>query len=411
MKKILLGVVGALVLVAVAAALWFYRPWSDYAPSDVLAWRNMDSRVEAYRTMDQVFPSREIPASHSPVDLPRNLQPLKIQYTYNGKVRTLDDYARDYDITGLMVVKDGEVVFEQYWRGETAEDRHTSWSVAKSFIATLVGVALKEGKIDSLDDPAGKYAPIYQGTDYGDISIENLLTMSSGIDFNENYEETGSDIRKLFFDTFVLHKDIDKFVRGYHQNRPAGQDFDYLSPNTSVLGAVISGAYGGKTLSSLVGEKIADPMGMAEGSWLLDRNAKNGKELAYCCINLRLEDFAKFGMLYANEGLVGGEQLLPPGWGTYVGTPPGPTHMEDLIKKGALYGYGHHFWVPQHAEGAFFAAGYNAQFVWIDPRRNIVLAMTSADRKYPAENREAHSLHRAAVEAAAALDVPAGRSP
>lgn len=403
-KKGLIGLGTLIVGLAVVFAGWFYRPWSEYSPAEVLEWRDMDDRVPAYRAMKDVFPSREIPSSPNVVTLPRDLHELDIRYTYNGFERTLEDYAADYDITGLMLVKDDKVVFEKYWRGETADDLHTSWSVAKSFIATLIGVAIKEGKIESLDDPAEKYAPIYTGTDYGRTSIRHLLMMSSGIEFNEDYEVIGSDIRKLFFNTFILNKDIDKFVRAYQRNREPGTDFEYQSPNTSVLGAVISGAYGGTPLATLAGEKIFAPAGMQGGNWLLDRNTDKGKELAYCCINIRLEDYAKFGLLYMNEGLgVQGEQVLPEGWGEFVGTAPDAAHMEDVIAQGGQYGYGHHFWVPQNADGAFFAAGYNAQFVWIDPKRRIVLAMTSADTKYPDTNKETHSLHWAAVNAAAAL--------
>lgn len=402
-KQILWGaglVIGAIV---VAAALWFFRPWSDYSPAGVIASRDAKDRAPIYRAMHEVYPYRVIEGAAAPKPIPRDIRELDIRYDYLGTERTLDAYAADFAITGLMLVRGGKVVHEQYWHGLEPEDQHTSWSVAKSIIATLIGVAVNEGRIESLDDPVEKYAAIYAGTDYGKTSVRHLMAMSSGIDFNENYEETGSDIRKLFFNTFLLHKDVDRFVRRYQQNRPAGQDFEYQSPNTTVLGAVLSGAYDGTTLSALAGEKLFQPNDMSEATWLLDRNAEDGKELAYCCVNMRLEDYAKFGLLYTNKKAANGARILPEGWGEFVGTPPATTHTDGAIAAGKQYYYGHHFWVPVDAKGAFFAAGYNGQFVWIDPERDIVLAMTSADTKYPGSNSEAHFLHRAAVDAVARL--------
>lgn len=399
MRKVLMGVGTVTLILAAVALSWYFRPWSVYSPAKVMEGRNAEDRVAYYRNMEAYFPYRTIAGSPDVRTLPRALRPLSIQYTHEGEARTLADYAADRDITSLMVVRDGNVILEEYWRGETADSRHTSWSVAKSFVATLVGIAVKDGKIDSLDDPVEKYAPLYQGTDYGRTTVRQLLMMSTGIDFEESYEAQGSDIRKLFFNTFLLNKDIDKFARVYDRNKEPETEFLYQSSNTAVLGAVVSGAYGGMPLADLAATGIFAPLGMESGTWLLDRHAPDGKELGYCCINLRLEDYAKFGLLYLNGGVAQGEQVLPEGWAEFVRTVPNAaTHQPKVVEGQQQNGYGHHFWIPPEQDGVFFAAGYNGQFVWIDPRTQTVVAMTSADRAYPG-HREAFALLRAASTA------------
>lgn len=401
MKKLLIGVGATLAVLVVAGGAWFYRPWAPYSPAKVWEGRNAEDRSEFYRSMSSVFPNREIPGAPDATELPRDLRNLDIAYEAGGERRTLEDYAATYDITGLMVVKDGRVVLERYWRGETAEDLHTSWSVAKSVIALLIGAAIEDGRIDSLDDPAAKYAPIYRGTDFGETSIRHLLAMSSGIDFVEDYEAVGSDMRKLFFNVFFLNRDVDKFVRRYERDREEGSDFVYQSPNSIVLAAVIRGAYG-ENLSSVVQEKLFVPLGLHGGNWLLDRNAKSGKELGYCCLNIRLEDFARLGLFVLNDGVAEGDRIVPEGWIDLVGTPPQETHKDIPGKNG--FGYGYHFWLPGGEDGVVAMAGYNGQAVWVDRERELVVAMTGADRKYPGENTEFAAMLGAALDAAAAED-------
>lgn len=400
MKRNLMIAGGVVLGVVVLSAAWFYRPWAPYSPAKVWEGRNAEDRVAFYRNMEEYFPYREIEASSSQVELPRDIQPLEIVYTHNGASRTLADYARDHDITGLMAVKGGTVVLEEYWRGEDADDLHTSWSVAKSVISILIGMGIQDGVIDSIDDPAEKYAPVYKGTDFGQTSIRHLLMMSSGIDFIEDYEAIGSDMRKLFFNVFFLNRDVDKFVRVYERENEPGTEFVYQSPNTIVLAAVIRGAYGDQ-LTAIVHEKLFEPLGLGNGTWLLDRNAKSGKELGYCCMNIRLEDYAKLGLFMMNGGAASGTQLLPAGWVEFVATEPQPSHAADRSEN--KFGYGHHFWVPPREDNVFSMAGYNGQAVWIDRERDVVVVMTGADRTYPSKDHEFSTMLGAVLDAAADL--------
>ena len=391
----------ALVVLVVAAAMWWFRPWSDYSPSEVYAFSRATDRTVPFRMMEQIYPHREIAPSPAAAPLPRAeraLDPDGVTLGDGTRV-TFGTIAEARDITGLMVLANGEVVLERYFNGETAEDRHTAWSVAKSVVATLVGHALMEGTIESLDDPVSRYAPDYAGTAYGDISLRHLLMMASGIDFDEDYEVEGSDIRRLFFGTFFWNRDVDSIIAPYGAGRPAGEAFDYISPNTAVLAAVLRGAHG-EPLARIAERDLFAPLGMSGGTWLTD--AQGGKEIGYCCLQITLQDFARLGHLYVDGGMANGTRIVPEEWIDFVSTPPTPSH-EPGPPGSAKQGYGNHFWVPPGADGEFMMQGYNGQIVWIDTRRDVVVAMTGADQTWPAAFTEFAAMARALARDAAAL--------
>jgi CubicO group peptidase (beta-lactamase class C family) len=414
LKRFAFGLAIAALLIALAAALWWYRPWSEYSPAEVYGFSVAQDRKPAYRAMETIYPHRVIAASPTPYAFPRAGTEIDTAYVTDGERRTLEDYASRHETTGFMVVHDGEVVLERYFGGEGPDDRHTSWSVAKSVIATLIGRALMEGEIESLDDPAQRYASEYEGTPFGSVSIRHLLMMSSGIDFDEDYEVEGSDIRKLFFGTFFRNEDVDAILRPYEQDRPAGEVFDYISANTSVLAAVLRGAYDGTPVAKLAEAKVFAPLGMGEGTWLTDSQdtgpGGTAKELGYCCLQVTLEDYAKLGQLYLQDGVVGRTRVVPEGWAEFVSTPPQPSHEPGGDNAFGRQGYGHHFWIPLGGNGAYAMQGYNGQIVWIDPANDTVIAMTSADPTWPGEGaREwVEMLRTMAERASSAASVGSG---
>ncbi|GGC97345.1 serine hydrolase domain-containing protein [Aquisalinus flavus] len=394
---ILKGAGAILLLVILVFAAWFFRPWAPYSPFDIIWNRETGDRVDLYRRMEEMFPHRIVEGAENAEPLRRAIKAINETYDWNGQEKTIDQYAAESDTTALMVVKDGRVVFERYYQGEEAESRHTSWSVAKSYVATLVGMALMDGTISSLDDPVSKYVPAFEGTDYGSTSLRHLLMMSSGIDFIEDYETRGSDMRKLFFDVFIMNADVDAFVKPYRRNRPAGTDLDYLSPNSHVLSMVLREAYG-KPLAQIASEKIFKPLGMADGTWLIDRNAADGKEIGYCCLQTRAEDYARFGQLYLQDGMWRGERLLPVGWTDMVSVPPTEVHEAGSTHHGER-GYGLHFWIPEDPAGEYFANGYNGQSVFIDPVNDVVVVKTGADMGQIARRSETTAVLRALARA------------
>ena len=407
MRKLLGPLALVLALVLSAALLWAFRPWSDYSPAETIRLATSSDRVGSFRTMEATYPFRRIEGARTVYAFPDGPALTDTSYVWNGERRTLDDYADDWTITGLLVVANGTKAFERYFREETADSRHTSWSVAKSVVATLIGRALMEGRIESLDDPVATYAAEYEDTDYGRTSLRHLLMMSSGIDFEEEYERSDGDARRLFLDTFLFNRDIDGSLAKLQRNREPGGDHDYISPNSAVLAAVVRGVNNGRPLAEIAQEQLFEPLGMRSGTWLLDR--RGGKELGYCCLQVTLEDYAKLGQLYLQGGVVGRTRVVPEDWPGFVSTPPQASHLPaDSLdaETEKMRGYGHHFWLPAARRpteegGEYFMAGYNGQIVWIDPRREVVIAMTSADPDFAKKKPEWIAMFRAMAERAA----------
>lgn len=303
MKKIIIGLVAVVGGLALIAAGWFYRPWSEYSPAEIQAATRPENMADTFRNMGDVFPYRAISPGESARPLPRALAPQNVSYTFNGETRTVNDWLAESRSTGLMVLHDGEVVHEQYLLGSTPQTRHTSWSVGKSFVATLIAMAMQEGRIASLDQTAGTFAPQFAGTDYGDTTLRHLLMMSAGMDFEEDYGAPDSDIRRLFFGANIFGRDIDAMVAEVERDRPAGQDLHYVSANSHVLSAVVRGVWDAP-LAEIVEARIWHPLGMTgEAYWNQNVPGERGMAIGYCCLNATLEDYARFGQFYLQDGV------------------------------------------------------------------------------------------------------------
>lgn len=388
MKKLIIGLVAILALLALSAAGWFYRPWSDYSPAEIQAATQPEHLVETFSNMGEVFPYRAINPSESATYLGRNLQQVSVGYRFGGADRTVDDWMADSDTTGLMVLHNGEVVHETYRLGADADTRHTSWSVGKSFVATLIAMAMQDGRIANLDQSAEMFAPQYGGSDYGDTTLRHLLMMSAGMDFEEDYNAPNSDIRRLFLGANIYGQNIDRLVGEIERDRTAGEDLHYVSANTQVLSAVVRGVYN-DTLAGVVEARIWAPLGMTgDAYWNQNIPGENGMAIGYCCLNATLEDYARFGQFYLQDGVWEGERLLPEGWVNQATRPNAPFQEAGPESVYAHRGYGLHFWVPDNHDGEYFMAGVYGQYVWVDERRNIVIARTAADTEWGGRTEE-----------------------
>lgn len=367
----------ALTLAAAAgggAALWWFAPWAETSPAKRYSVFDVETRIENFRHMDRLFPARAIPRTGPVIPLPHADAPLDVAYALDGQPHTLESFLVRTNTTGLLVIRDGTIVHEQYRLGADVSSAFTSWSVAKSFVATLIGVALHEGKIASLDDRADKYAPAYAGTPYGETTIRHLLMMASGIAFTENYADPNATIAQFWRDVVVFGQAADPVIARYGREAPQGTRFRYISTDSAVLGAVLRGATG-RSISDYAAEKLWAKLGMEhDASWLLDGA---GAELAFCCLNASLRDYAKLGLLYMNDGVWNGERLLPEGWVAMATRPNAPYQEPEAAQK--IRGYGLHVWVPAGYDGEFFASGVWGQFIWVDQRRKVVIARTSVD--------------------------------
>jgi CubicO group peptidase (beta-lactamase class C family) len=345
--------------------------------------------------MSSIVPNKVISKAEGALAFVEQVEPLELDFEFNGTKKSLNTFLDESNTTGLIVLKDGVLRHEQYRNGGSSESLFTSWSLAKSFVATVIVMAQNEGLIDSLEDKAEKYAPQYAGSDFGSSSIKSLLAMSSGIEFNEDYDSDDSDIRPFFFNSFVLGKDPDGLLLPFKRNREAFSDFKYISPNSHVLSAVLRGVYK-KPIADIISEKIWQPLAMeADATWLQHRDDEKGIALGYCCLNARLRDYARFGEFYLNasQGNGLGVDVLPEGWVVSLSKPATPAHRPG----GDLYsgrGYSYHFWLPER-EGVFFASGVYGQFIWVDPARNLVIVKTSADSDFATRYLETASAFEA----------------
>lgn len=364
-------------VLGMTALLLFLRPGMERSPWAMLRLFHTDVREENFRHMERIFPARELPASSTPFVFPVNKGTLPATYEFNGEQRHIGDYLTRTHSTGLLVLRDGVITHEEYRLGADAQSRFTSWSVAKSVVATLVGIAVQEGSIRSLDDKVPAYVPEYAGTAWADVRVRDLLRMASGIAFEERYDAHFSDIQRVFHKVYLLGQPIDAAVRDYPaaaDEQPPGSRFHYISIDTQVLANVLRHATG-KSLIDYAGEKLWQPLGMQDSAlWNVDGE---GTELAYCCLNTTLRDYAKLGQLYLQGGQWNGRPLLSPDW-----IRESTQRSEPWLAAGVATperGYGYQWWVPPAAEGEFFANGIWGQVVWVDTRRGVVIVRTAAD--------------------------------
>jgi len=307
---------------------------------------------------------------------------------------SVDTYMAEQRTAGLVIIQDGKVRLEKYGLEFDAQGRWTSFSVAKSFTSTLVGAAIKDGFIKSIDDKVSDYIPDLKGSVYDDVSIQQLLTMTSGVKWNEDYEDKNSDV--ALFNEHKAEPGVDvtvSYLRTLPREEPAGRKWVYKTGETNLIGVLVSSATK-KSLSDYLSEKIWVPFGMEQdASWLL---GNTGHEIGGCCIQASTRDFARFGLFMLGEAKVGGTSVVPDDWFT-----PATTKQVGIGSPGK--GYGYQWWT--YDDGSFAAQGIFGQGIFIDPNRKLVIASNSnwpkaTDSKTVGAQRDAfYKAVQAAVDA------------
>ncbi len=368
---------------AIALALFVVRPWSEYSPLEMLGLFDPETRIANFRKMETIIPARRVAAGNAPLILPREERPLELDYTFKNKTISLTEFLNRVDGTGLLVIQDGTIIHERYLNGATQTSRFTSWSVAKSFVATLIGIAHDEGKIRSLDDLVTDYVPALKGSAYDGVPIKHVLQMSSGVAFDETYDDRLSDIQLFFWKTRTLGRAINSVLKDYDSAEPSGINFHYASIDTQVLGAILIQLYD-TSLSDLLSEKLWQPLGMeADALWNVDSERDDATEIAFCCLNATLRDFSKLGLLYLNQGNWQGKQLVSSAWVRESTVPDAP----HLLPGGSprYYGprgYQYQWWAPQNANREYMAMGVWGQYIYVSEPDNLVIVRTSVDPDY-----------------------------
>jgi CubicO group peptidase (beta-lactamase class C family) len=333
--------------------------------------------------LDQVFEGRRVRGAAAPSALGRAAAEPVIRYEREGQTLTLDDYLARHPTTGLIIARDDTILVERYQYGRNDRHRFTSWSMAKTVTAMLLGIAIAEGRIRSVDDRAEVYVPALAGTEYGRTSLRHLLQMSSGVRFREEY--TGDDdVSRLARDTFrrVGTGGIEAVTPFNERAEPGGTRFSYASVETQVLGFVLTSAVG-RTAAEYLEQKIWQPMGAeADATWLIDHA---GQEAAYCCLNAVLRDYARLGLLLAHDGTWRGRRIIPAAWiKDATSRHPEQRHLWPGVATPFL-GYGYQTWIWPAEQRRFALLGVRGQSILVDPQRRLVMVQTSV-RKRPSND-------------------------
>lgn len=338
------------------------------------------NRVQAFRTMGQVFPYHVIARGGPVAALPGGGQKLEVTYNFKGKRQTLDDLLARSRTQGFLVIKDGTIVDERYFSGADGNTKFTSWSVAKSFTSTLVGLALADGKIKSLDDPVTDYLPELKGSGYDGVPIKDLLEMSSGVKFTEDYGDNKSDVQIMWNKTMTQQSEsLGEYAKTLGRAEKPGTKFVYRSVDTAVLGLLVKRVTG-MPLATMLSERIWKPLGMEQNAtWLTDGPGPDATEDGYCCINATLRDYGRFGLLFLHDGKIGDKQIVPASWIKAATNPQSPQVGWGKLFPGDPGAYGYQWWLIYPGAGhAYSAEGVFFQFIYVSPKYNMVIVKTSA---------------------------------
>ena len=389
MKKIwiwALRSVGALVVLGAGAGLYY--------KDNIIRLMNVNSLFEEenivrnFSHMKDVFYFSPVPnKSIAPAEgeWPEAVAAMPDTYSFKGKSGNIATRLEDFKTTSILVLHKGEIKHEGYFLGTEKDDRRISWSMAKSVLSAMLGIAISEGKIASLEDPVDKYVPALAKSAYKGVTIRNVLNMASGVKFNEDYLDYNSDIKRMGR-VLALGGSMDEFAASItEREREAGKKRQYTSIDTHVLGMVLRQATG-KSLMDYLAEKIWAKMGSGKDFYYLTDG--HGVAFALGGLNMRTRDYARFGQLFLNKGKWGDEQIVPADWvaeSTKVSAPHSSIDDDQLQ-------YGYQWWMPPAADEEFFAVGIYGQYIYINPKAKIVVVKTAANREFRADGEEGRSI-------------------
>lgn len=366
MRRILFRGFLVLLVVLAGVALWKRDDLARLYAVNTLF--DEDRIVANFIHMDALFHTRPMQTRRGPPSpLPTAVNPVTLP---EGTEAWLE--ARN--ATSLVILRRGEIVHEDYRKGTEAGDLRISWSVAKSVLAALFGIALDEGAIASINDPVTDYAPALAGSAYDGATIRNVLNMASGVEFDEDYLDFWSDINKMGR-VVALGGSLDDFAAGIETRRaPPGREWHYVSIDTHVLGMVLRGATG-RSVPDLMEEKLFGPLGLEADPYYVT----DGEGVAFVLggLNMTSRDFARFGQMIAQGGEWQGKQIVPASWVTAMTAESAPW------QDGQMARYGFQWWLPNDAgPGEAFAIGVYGQYIWVDRARGVVIVKTAADRGF-----------------------------
>jgi CubicO group peptidase (beta-lactamase class C family) len=341
------------------------------------------SGAEQYENLNRLFtfiPSSTLSPSSDPINfISSKSMPLPINFNFNGEEVETQSFLERTDTSALLVLKDGKIQFEEYWLTGGENVQWVSMSVAKSFISALVGIAIRDGYIKNIEEAISDYVPELKNSPYDNVRIKDVLQMSSGASWDENYSDPDSDINR-WSKIFALGGSFDEFIQTLTHDFEPGTKNHYNSMDTQALGMLVTHATG-QSITKYMTEMLWHPIGAVnEGYWLLDSESM---EMAFAGFNATARDYAKLGELYRLGGKLNGKQIVPQSWVKDSITPDGPHLLPgDNPLSDYPLGYGYQWWVPEGNEGEFMAIGVYNQLIYVAPESNIVIVKLSANSAY-----------------------------
>ena len=357
---------------AIAAPALAQQPTPENSPAGVLFWSPAD-RERAFRQMETISPHAPVARGVTPVRALPPGDPISVDASA---------YMETENVAGVLVIQDGLIRLERYGLGLGERDHWVSFSMTKSLTSTLVGTALKSGAIGSLEDPVTRYLPALAGGGYDGVNVRQLLTMTSGVRWNEDYFNPNSDVARFLQEPARPGEDpVVTYMGRLPRATEPGTRWNYSTGETNLVGSLVAAAEG-KPLAQLLSERIWSRAGMeADAFWALDQG---GREMGGCCVSATLRDWGRIGLLALEDGQPGGERIVPADW-----------FAQAVVKQAETgepnEGYGFLWWTQD--DGVFGAYGIFGQAVRVDPERRLVIVLLSS---WP---RAIGRTHRAAREA------------
>ena len=306
------------------------------------------------------FPSRELTASNKPFEFFQvKDQKGPKELDINGKKLSFEKFLESQKTVAYLIIRNDSLLYENYFSNYNRESDVPSFSVAKSVTSILIGIAIQEGKITSVEDPITKYLPEMKDPNMKKVKIRHLLDMTSGIDYNESYVNPFGDAAAFYYGRKLRNQ-----CAKMKCEKEPGTEFYYSSGNTQLLGLILDHVLAPKPVTSYLQEKLWTPLQMQyPGSWSIDKK-KNGMEKTFCCLNTKALDYAKIGRLYLNKGNWNGVQIINEDWVKES------TKIEE--KEGSVSYYNNQWWIPSK-DGDFVAHGILGQYIYVNPAKNLIM--------------------------------------
>jgi CubicO group peptidase (beta-lactamase class C family) len=359
---------------AYGASTGYPVPPFEYPPGS-----RPDFLVGSHSHFDKLHAMRTVQKPAMPSVLKRSAEEINPVYHYDGRQKEIGDYLDTHPVTGLLIARGDTILFEHYRYARSDQDRLLSNSMAKTITGLLVGIAISEGAIRSIDDTASTYVPELEGTAYGATPLRALLHMSSGVAFLERTYQPDEDIFRLHL--ALLGKDAVGAIPALRQfttrDAPPNTHFAYASSETEALGLVVSRAVH-MPLADYLATRIWQKLGAeSDAAWAID---STGQEVAYCCFIATLRDWARLGLMLANDGAWNGQQIVPRQWLLDATAVPRDSYLRNTIAQS--WGYGYQVWILPGERRMFLLLGIHGQGLFVDPESNLIMVQTAV-RKLP----------------------------